>query len=380
LENKNTKTDLEKTMREIPVNVPVECSDGRVGESTNLIVDPVKLVVTHVVVLDNSFPPVERLVTIDHIVETSPEKIRLGCTKHALANMERFVEKHYIKNEQASSTGSLMHPYATPVESGYLRIEEQHIPPGELAVQRGMRVLATDGDVGAVGELLLDPESGKITHIILLEGHVLGDSEIALPLSAIDHVSDDGIFLKLDRKVIQGLPAIPVKRAWKHVRSSDIELIVLVFNEVKGADQALKTIKQLSKEWGFVTLNTAVLIKDQKGDIRIKESADVDAKHGALFGAVTGGLIGLTRGPAGALIGAVTGAATGGTVARLKDMGFPDQELQSLKNSIQPNGSVLVILIEQAWVEKVLNRIADLEFQVWMQRISDEIVEKYIQE
>jgi uncharacterized membrane protein len=86
------------------------------------------------------------------------------------------------------------------------------------------------------------------------------------------------------------------------------------------------------------------------------------------------------RGPAGALIGAVAGAATGGTGAYLKDMGFPDQDLRALQESLQLGGSILVILIEQAWVGKVLNRIANLEFQVWTQRISDEIVENYLKE
>ena len=42
-----------------------------------------------------------------------------------------------------------------------------------------------------------------------------------------------------------------------------------------------------------------------------KETGDVDARHGTLFGAVTGGLIGLLGGPAGVILGAAAGAATG---------------------------------------------------------------------
>jgi len=313
-------------MKEIPIDVPVECSDGEVRESTSVIIHPTKLAVTHIVVVDTSFPPVERLVSVDQILDTTPYSIRLACTKHELANMERFFEKEYVKSEQKDSADMDMKPFVTPVESGYLRIDEHRLPPRELAVRRGIRVEATDGDIGVVIELVVDPDSGEITRLILLEGHVWGDTEISLPFSTIDHVSEEAVYLKLDKKAFHALPAIHVNRSWKGVRASDRELLVLVFDEVDAADEVLDGIKQLFQELDFVTLNSAVVVKDQKGMLPLKEGADVEPKYGALFGAITDGLIGISKGPA----GTVAGTTTGGVPAYLSDRGFPNEDLQVL--------------------------------------------------
>ena len=56
----------------------------------------------------------------------------------------------------------------------------------------------------------------------------------------------------------------------------DIDLPVLEFDVQKWADEALKTIKGLSREWGFALLNAAVLTKDQKGRHYIKETSDIE--------------------------------------------------------------------------------------------------------
>lgn len=46
-------------------------------------------------------------------------------------------------------------PYATPMKTEYIPGDEEQIPPGELAVYRGVRVEATDGKVGTLGEFLI---------------------------------------------------------------------------------------------------------------------------------------------------------------------------------------------------------------------------------
>lgn len=94
-----------------------------------------------------------------------------------------------------------MTPYAVPVEPVAVPVEVERVPLGELAVHRGTQVEATDGKVGEVGELLVDPESEHVTHMILSEGHLWGKQDIMLPLSAIDRVEDDTVYLKLDKMV-----------------------------------------------------------------------------------------------------------------------------------------------------------------------------------
>jgi hypothetical protein len=101
----------------------------------------------------------------------------------------------------------------SPEQSSYFTEEEcERIPAGKLAVRRGTKVEATDGQVGEVGELLIDPESEHVTHLVLLEGHFWAKKELTLPLAAIERVEEDTVYLKLDKKAVGQLPSIPVRR------------------------------------------------------------------------------------------------------------------------------------------------------------------------
>jgi hypothetical protein len=78
-------------------------------------------------------------------------------------------------------------------------------------VRKGTQVAATDGVIGHVAELVVDLESGHITHMVLEKGHLLGKKEITVPVSAIDYSYADVVHLKLDKKAISELPATPVR-------------------------------------------------------------------------------------------------------------------------------------------------------------------------
>jgi hypothetical protein len=162
-------------MIDIPLNAKVECVDGECGESVTVIIDPVARKLTHFVVEDSDL--IQRVVAIDQVVETTRESIRLSCSKDELKQMEPFVEMHFVKNEapdpQAYFGGPMyMMPYATPMLPMGIPLEVEHIPPGEVAIRRGTLVEASDGYVGDVSELLVDPDKGEITHFILQEGHL----------------------------------------------------------------------------------------------------------------------------------------------------------------------------------------------------------------
>ena len=89
------------------------------------------------------------------------------------------------------------------------------MPEGELAVHRGDPVRATDGQVGVVGELVVDADSGHITHLVLEQGHLFGKKEITVPLDQIDHVSEGNVHLSIDKAEVKNLPTMKVKRHYK---------------------------------------------------------------------------------------------------------------------------------------------------------------------
>ena len=375
-------------MKEMPIDVNVECTDGRAGTSTHVIFDPATKKITHVVISDNE-PVVEHsyLVPIDRVAETRHDVIKLDCTLAELAEMEPFIDVHFIENpgpEPGYPADSVyLAPYVSPLDMEYLPVEIERIPVGELAVRRGAVIEAKDGYVGKLGEFLLDPDSGQVTHLVLQEGHGFGKREITLPITAIDQTLENTIYLKLDKRGIKQLPSIPIQRDYgKGDVAVSLELLAKIFNATEDASLALKQIKQMRREQKdlFKIHNAAVLVKDSKGQSTIKETADVGTKQGRLFGAVVGGLFGLLGGPIGVVIGALAGAGTGAFAAKHIDMGFSNDFLDSFQELLQPGSSALLVLVEQEGADELFKSLAEDKQVVLRQTLSDQIVDRLLEE
>jgi sporulation protein YlmC with PRC-barrel domain len=198
---------------DIPINADVQCTDAPCGRSTCVIVNPTTQRVTHLVVKETQFPYDERLVPIDQVEEATSHLIRLHCASRELAEMEVFVKTEFVETPIPDYIGGsyLAWPYVLP-EPMAVPIEHEHIPAGELAIRRGARVEAADGHVGRVDEFLVDPANGHITHLVLREGHLWGQKDVTIPVSQIERIEEDAVYLKLDKRSIEALPAIPIRR------------------------------------------------------------------------------------------------------------------------------------------------------------------------
>jgi len=200
---------------DIPVNADVSCTDGPCGRSTYVIINPTTWQVTHLVVKEKGFPYIERLVPLDRVAETGPHRVRLRCTREELAAMDHFIEIEFLPGSVPfvpyEADEYMTWPYVLP-QGMAVPLEHERIPPNELAVRRGARVEATDGRVGVVDEFLVDPANGHITHLVLREGHLWGKKDVTIPVSQIDHIEEDTVYLKLNKQSIEALPAITVRR------------------------------------------------------------------------------------------------------------------------------------------------------------------------
>lgn len=155
----------------------------------------------------------------------------------------------------------------------------------------------------------------------------------------------------------------------------NVEFTVITFDNENTADEALKELRQLQKDEIVKVLNAAVIVKDKQGKISIKETENVDAKHGALFGAITGGLIGLVSGAPGVIVGAVAGAGTGGVAAQLIDLGFPKEYLRDLQDNLRPGTSALVTLVEPTWIDRMVKELADLGGRLFRYTLKTELTQ-----
>jgi hypothetical protein len=93
--------------------------------------------------------------------------------------------------------------------------EIRPIPPGELAVRRGARVQASDGQVGRVEESVVDPDTAGFTYLCLREGRLWGDRLICVPVADMDHIQEKVVHLRVERGTVASRPAFPTRRWWQ---------------------------------------------------------------------------------------------------------------------------------------------------------------------
>jgi sporulation protein YlmC with PRC-barrel domain len=133
--------------------------------------------------------------------------------------MDTFEETDFIEAGQMEASLPYDEPYEVWPYAMYetlpMALEHERIPAGEVVIRRGTSVEATDGAVGKVDEFLVDPEDDSISHLVLREGHLWGKKDVTIPVSEIDKITDEAVYLKLDKETIETLPTVPVRRKWK---------------------------------------------------------------------------------------------------------------------------------------------------------------------
>ena len=363
---------------EFSLNADVHASDGHVGQAVTVIVDPKTEAITYVVVKQSAAPHEQIMIPIDQVATSEHNLIQLNCNIEALSTFDPFLETEYVEVPVVMpeyTAGSMaMYPerYMNMEE---VAVEVEAIPEGQVAVRPEMRVEATDGHIGVIGDLVLDAASRKITHFVLREGHLFGQADVILPVSQVERVQGDTVFLRLSKKTIAEMPQTQLRRHYsrEEINVMEVELLIVTFRQADGAGQALDILNDLNKTGDVEIRNAAVLEKDSAGKTHARESQDVGAGRGALLGAITGGVIGLLGGPVGAMVGAAAGAATGRLTAKKIDLGFTDAYLASLEKGLKTDTSILVTLVDRPSVDKVLAALADLGGDVARQTISDQL-------
>ena len=193
-------------------------SDGYRGEVLAVVVDPAARTVTHLVVEPHGRAGLARLVPLElaELAGAEPGPIPLRCT-----------EAEFMSLEPAEETLAEFVPgYPDPVQllppgwrdtgggptadgGTILRIPEKEtidiVPPGEVEERRGDHVHASDGDVGHLRGLRIDPGSRRVTHVLVREGHVWGHQDVDIPAEMVAGFGD-GIRLSVTRQQVRDLP------------------------------------------------------------------------------------------------------------------------------------------------------------------------------
>jgi uncharacterized membrane protein len=370
----------------IAIGSKVICTNGPAGILTAVIVTPGSRNITHVAVVEESLMHgEERLVPIDRVIKTTRDEIHLSCTTEEVLLMEPFTRTHYLESTYGEDGYAYSLPYMTTYsdmtmspEKGYITVQDRLVPEGSVAIHRGMDVEALDGVIGQVGELLIDPKSGAVTHFLLMKARGGGQKEVAIQVSSIDRLEEEVIHLNIDKSEINALPSLPVKRAWNEVVATDLELMVWVFTGENLAEQALDTAQNLNKRYKLELLNATVLKKDAKGEIHVHEQKKIPSKKKVALGIALGGLAGLVIGPVALVAGALAGGAAGKKAVKKVEVGFSEEKLRNLNDSLASGGSALVLVVEHRWFNTLQVELADSGGQFIHERLSNITYEELV--
>ncbi len=123
------------------------------------------------------------------------------------------------------------------------------------------------------------------------------------------------------------------------------------FSNIEEAGQMLADLKQGRKEGLIGIVDAAVVVKDENGKLKIKDTKSRRRRRkGLITGGVVGGLVGLLTGLVG--LAALGGGAIGMLAGRMA--GYPAKAtMQSVGETLPPSSSAIVAVIEHTWVAKV---------------------------
>jgi len=194
------------------IGAEVSCTDGSCGRLARVVLDPVAELVTHLIVEPGREHEPAKLVPLE-LVDSAPDEIRLRCTSAEFDSLDPAAEGQFIASVADTpdyrQTDVVTWPhFGYRGSKGYLETADT-IPPGEVEVQRGEHVDATDGHIGQVEGLVIDPDSRHVTHVLLQEGHLWGRRQVAIPIGHVTRVAER-IVVDLTKQQVQDLPPVAI--------------------------------------------------------------------------------------------------------------------------------------------------------------------------
>ena len=224
-------TEPAKASMRLELGCPVRCSDGVFGELGDVVVDPTRRRVTHLVVQLQHDHASARLVPVElaHPAPGMQPEIVLDCTRAEFDRLEEVQEFAYLRvaefpvEEPEWAVGVqdvFALPYYDTLGSGLAPVSDDshvgvtydRVPKGAVELRRSSAVISRDGvTVGHVDGFIVEDREA-ITHLVLQHGHLWGRREVVIPIGAVVRIQNDTATLALTADEVGALDQIPVRR------------------------------------------------------------------------------------------------------------------------------------------------------------------------
>ena len=147
-------------------------------------------------------------------------------------------------------------------------------------------------------------------------------------------------------------------------------VIVVGFADDDRAYEAMTTLNELASQGQIGLVEAAVLIRDDDGQIDVKDQVANDSWAGTASGGLVGLLIGILGGPLGVLIGGATGLAAG-SLFDLADADDTDSALTHVSKTVKVGRTSLLAQVEEQSPEVIDAAMARLSGTVVRRSVVD---------
>jgi hypothetical protein len=211
-------------MAEITLEIGSEtrcAGDTMPGEVKSVVVDRGTRTATHLVVEPRHRSGLARLVPLDHVDATGgtiqlryteAEFKDLSAAEETVAEIipgpgpvEVIPEGWRGADDEPGWDGAKNPPVRGGMAAGTVDLVPGLLPATEEEERRGDHVHATDGDIGELRALSVDPGSFRVTHVrVLLKDGLFRHKEVAIPAGDVTGFGD-GINLSITKQQVQDL-------------------------------------------------------------------------------------------------------------------------------------------------------------------------------
>ncbi len=119
---------------------------------------------------------------------------------------------------------------------------------------------------------------------------------------------------------------------------------IVTFEDRDSANKAYKSLKHLEQEKLVVTKDVVVIVKDEKGKVKVHETEETTTAGGAAKGGVLGFVVGFMFG--GPIGGLLVGGVAGALLAKKTDYGVSVDKVKAVGEGMANNSSALLVQIE----------------------------------
>jgi uncharacterized membrane protein len=143
---------------------------------------------------------------------------------------------------------------------------------------------------------------------------------------------------------------------------------VITFDAMDEAGKVRDALRKLSHDRQLTIVDSAVVTKDEQGNVRVNNEIGRDIKWGAIGGGILGGLLFLLFPVTGIVVGAAAGGLIGKSLGNQVDKHF----VEEVTAQLQPGTSALFVITADEHADAVFGALKPFKGTVYYTSLSSE--------